>query len=106
MILRNGWIIDPANGIDGIGDLRIEGDTIAEVKLGGGIPADGHEERDCSGKVVCPGLIDIHVHLREPGQEYKEDMASGAGERGGGGLHCGRLHAQHPSRDRLCADCS
>lgn len=85
MILRNGRIIDPANGIDGIGDLRIDGDRIAEVKLGGGIPGDG-PSLDCTGKVICPGLIDIHVHLREPGQEYKEDLASGLGSAAAGGF--------------------
>ena len=85
MILRNGRIIDPSSGIDGIGDLRIEDGRIAEVKLGGGI-SGAHEERDCTGKVVCPGLIDIHVHLREPGQEYKEDMASGLGSAAAGGF--------------------
>ncbi|MCX6366525.1 MAG: dihydroorotase [Armatimonadetes bacterium] len=85
MILRNGRIIDPMSGIDGIGDLRIEGDMITEIRLGGGATGD-HEEYDCTGKVVCPGLIDIHVHLREPGQEYKEDMASGLGSAAAGGF--------------------
>ena len=85
MILRNGRIIDPVSGIDGIGDLRIEGDMITEIRLGGGATGD-HEEYDCTGKVVCPGLIDIHVHLREPGQEYKEDMASGLGSAAAGGF--------------------
>jgi dihydroorotase len=58
---------------------------ITEIRLGGGATGD-HEEYDCTGKVVCPGLIDIHVHLREPGQEYKEDMASGLGSAAAGGF--------------------
>ena len=57
-----------------------------EVKLGGGIPGDDQPEHDCTGKVVCPGLIDIHVHLREPVQEYKEDMVSGLGSAAAGGF--------------------
>ena len=84
MILKNGHIIDPANNIDGVGDLRIDDGKVAEVKLGGGL--SGGEEMDCSGKVVCPGLIDIHVHLRVPGQEYKEDLESGLASAAAGGF--------------------
>lgn len=84
MILKNGHMIDPASGIDGVGDLRIEGGKVAEVKLGGGL--SGGEEFDCTGKVVCPGLIDIHVHLRVPGQEYKEDLESGLSSAAAGGF--------------------
>ena len=84
MILKNGHLIDPASGIDGVGDLRIEGGKVAEVKLGGGL--SGGEEFDCTGKVVCPGLIDIHVHLRVPGQEYKEDLESGLSSAAAGGF--------------------
>ena len=84
MILKNGHMIDPANGIDGVGDLRIAGGKVAEVKLGGGL--SGGEEVDCTGKVICPGLIDIHVHLRVPGQEYKEDLESGLASAAAGGF--------------------
>jgi dihydroorotase len=85
MILRNGRIIDPASGIDKVGDVRIVDGTIAEVALGGGLSGDG-ETIDCTGLVIAPGLIDIHVHLREPGQEYKEDLASGLGSAAAGGF--------------------
>jgi dihydroorotase len=84
MILKNGRVIDPANGIDGVGDVRIEDGKIAEVKLGGGL--SGGDAVDCSGQVVCPGLIDIHVHLRVPGQEYKEDLESGLASAAAGGF--------------------
>ncbi len=85
MILKNGRIIDPANGIDGVGDIRIEDGKIAEVKVGGELSGSG-EVVDCTGQVVCPGLIDIHVHLRVPGQEYKEDLESGLGSAAAGGF--------------------
>jgi dihydroorotase len=84
MILKNGRIVDPANQIDAMGDVRIENGLIAEVKLGGGVSGD--EIIDCTGRVVCPGLIDIHVHLRVPGQEYKEDLESGLSSAAAGGF--------------------
>ncbi len=84
MILKNGRIIDPANQIDGVGDVRVENGLIAEIKLGGGL-SEG-EIIDCAGQVVCPGLIDIHVHLRVPGQEYKEDLESGLSSAAAGGF--------------------
>lgn len=73
--IKNGHIIDPANGIDKKADLWIEdGKVIAIGKHSG--KAD--QTIDASGKIVCPGLIDMHVHLREPGQEWKEDIESGS----------------------------
>lgn len=73
--IKNGHIIDPANGIDKKSDLWIEdGKVIAIGKHSG--KAD--QTIDASGKIVCPGLIDMHVHLREPGQEWKEDIESGS----------------------------
>ena len=85
MILRGGRIIDPMNGRDEIGDVRIADGKIARV--GGTIaPEAGEPVHDCAGKVVCPGLIDIHVHLRVPGQEYKEDMESGLRAAAAGGF--------------------
>ena len=73
--IKNGRIIDPANKIDGIADLLVIDGRIAEP--GQPIPA-GIQEIDAQGCWVVPGLIDMHVHLREPGEEYKEDILSGA----------------------------
>jgi dihydroorotase len=77
ILLKNGRIIDPANNIDTTGDLLINNGLIAD--LGNTIDS---QHKDCKtfeldGKLVVPGLIDMHVHLREPGEEYKETILSG-----------------------------
>ena len=83
MIIRGGRIIDPANGVNMIADLLIENGKVAAI--GENLSADGAKEFDAAGKVVAPGFIDMHCHLRDPGQEYKEDLISGtkAAARGG-----------------------
>jgi len=84
LLLTNGRIIDPAQGLDLIGDLLIVDGKVASVG-----PRskdwDGSDRLDAAGLVVCPGLIDSHVHLREPGQSAKETIATGtmAAARGG-----------------------
>jgi len=84
LILRNARVVDPANGIDCIGDIAIAGDRIVEpASLS---QSESTRMLDVSGKVVVPGLIDMHVHLREPGQEYKEDIASGTRAAAAGGF--------------------
>ncbi|MDH4064012.1 MAG: dihydroorotase [Acidobacteriota bacterium] len=78
-LLRGARVVDPANGIDGQLDVLIDGERIGQV--GRDLPvalADGGEVLDLSPSfVVCPGFIDMHVHLREPGQEHKETVATG-----------------------------
>ena len=75
-LLRGGRVVDPANGIDGECDVLIDGDRIAAV--GKDLPVDGASVVEIpKGFLVCPGLIDMHVHLREPGQEHKETVATG-----------------------------
>jgi dihydroorotase len=75
ILIRGGRILDPAAGLDRPGDLLIEDGRIAA--LGAGFDARGAELVDAQGAWVAPGFLDLHAHLREPGLEYKEDIASG-----------------------------
>jgi dihydroorotase len=84
-LLKGGRVVDPANGIDGVQDVLIEDGWIARV--GRDLPADGAVVVEIpEGLVVCPGLIDMHVHLREPGQEHKETVATGTASAVAGGF--------------------
>ena len=77
VLLRQGRVIDPARGFDAVADVLVQDGKIAAVGTGLGAP-DGVAIREVSGKVVAPGLVDIHVHLREPGNEDEETVATGA----------------------------
>jgi dihydroorotase len=83
-LLKNGRVIDPRNGIDGVRDILIEKGKIKEVSAGIK-KAPGVSVVDARGLVVSPGFIDMHTHLREPGQENKESIETGsrAAARGG-----------------------
>jgi dihydroorotase len=83
IVVRGGRVIDPASAFDAPADVLIEDGRIAAI--GVGITADGAREIDARGLVVAPGFVDVHTHLRDPGLEYKEDIASGtlAAARGG-----------------------
>jgi dihydroorotase len=84
-LLKGGRVIDPVNGIDGAHDVLIDGDRIARVGLH--LPVDGATVVEIpAGLVICPGLIDMHVHLREPGQEHKETVATGTAAAVAGGF--------------------
>ena len=76
----------PANGRDGEFDVLIDGDRIARVARGLPVDADVSVVEIPPGFIVCPGLIDMHVHLREPGQEHKETVASGTAAAVAGGF--------------------
>ncbi len=84
LVLSGGRILDPSQNLDREGDLVIEDGRIAGIVAAGS--ASGDEVRDVRGKLVTPGLIDIHVHLREPGFEYKEDIESGTRAAAAGGF--------------------
>jgi len=87
LLLTGGRVIDPANRLDSTTDLLIQNGKIAVVGLDAAkqAPAD-IEKFDASGLVVCPGLIDLHVHLREPGQTAKENIATGTAAAAHGGF--------------------
>jgi dihydroorotase len=84
-LLKGGRVIDPANGIDGLLDLLVDGDRIAQVGRNL-LVQDATVVELPPGLVVCPGFIDIHVHLREPGQEHKETVATGTASAVAGGF--------------------
>lgn len=84
ILIKNGRLVDPANNIDGVKDILIEGNIIKEVN--DSIEAQADKVIDASGKVVMPGFIDLHVHLREPGFEYKETIMTGAKAAAKGGV--------------------
>ena len=84
-LLKGGRVIDPVNGIDGVYDVLIDGDRI--VRVGRDLPVNGATIVEIpSGFIVCPGFIDMHVHLREPGQEHKETVATGTASAVAGGF--------------------
>jgi dihydroorotase len=74
LLIRGGRVIDPSQGIDRVDDVLVENGAVAAV--GGGHTAE--ETIDATGLIVCPGLVDMHVHLREPGREEDETIATGA----------------------------
>jgi len=84
-LLKGARLVDPVNGRDGSFDVLIDGGRIA--RIGRDLPVDGAAVVQIpSGLVVCPGLIDMHVHLREPGQEHKETVATGTAAAVAGGF--------------------
>jgi dihydroorotase len=85
LILRNGRLIDPANSIDALMDVLVVDGAIAGLGQVEELPT-GLREIDCSGCWLVPGLIDMHVHLREPGEEYKETIQSGTKAAAAGGF--------------------
>ncbi|HLN80329.1 MAG TPA: dihydroorotase [Thermoanaerobaculia bacterium] len=84
LLVRGGRIVDPSVGQDGAADVLLAGGAVAA--LGEGLSAEGAEVLDASGLYVFPGFIDLHAHLREPGREYAETIASGAAAAAAGGF--------------------
>jgi dihydroorotase len=86
-LLKNARVLDPASGYDAPGDVWLENGRVLEITpLAGRQPQKAEVTIDAAGAVVAPGLVDLHVHLREPGEEYKETIASGTRAAAAGGI--------------------
>src|SRR5271170_5544153 len=87
VLILNGRLVDPASGVDGKRDVLLRQGRVAAVELPGALKAvKAKETIDAAGMVVAPGLVDVHVHLREPGQTYKESIATGTAAAAAGGF--------------------
>jgi len=86
LLIKNGRIIDPANKIDEKLDLLVSDGKIAKIGKAGTISAENAQVVDAENMLVAPGLIDLHIHLREPGYEYKETIATGTAAAKAGGF--------------------
>ena len=84
ILIKNGQVIDPATQKDEISDVLIENGVITRVEKG--IRVKDAQVKDAKGCYVMPGIIDMHVHLRDPGQTYKEDIESGSKAAAKGGV--------------------
>ena len=79
LLIKNGRVMDPKSGLDQVCDVLVQDGKI--VKIAPDIKEEGAEVLDATGLVVAPGLVDIHVHFREPGQTHKEDITTRSEER-------------------------
>jgi len=86
LLIANGYVIDPTRGVNAGKDVFIEDGRVAALLGRGEARPEGTEIFDATGLVVAPGFIDLHTHLREPGQEYKETIESGAAAAVAGGF--------------------
>ena len=84
LLIKNGRVMDPKSGLDQVCDVLSKMGKLS--KLRPEIKKEGAEVIDATGLVVAPGLVDIHVHFREPGQTYKEDIHTGALAAAAGGF--------------------
>src|ERR1700746_2467029 len=86
LLIKGGHVIDPAARIDAPMDIMLRDGRVVEVAPPNKVRGGADEKFDARGLVVAPGFIDLHVHLREPGQNYKETIASGTAAAAGGGF--------------------
>lgn len=84
LLLKNGHVVDSVNNIDEIADILVDKGKIVKVKPG--IAENADKVIDCTGRTVIPGIFDMHVHFRDPGQTYKEDIISGSEAAAAGGV--------------------
>jgi dihydroorotase len=86
LLIRGGHVIDPVAKVDGLMDVLVRDGQVAEITPASKVHGAADETLDARGLVVSPGWIDLHVHLREPGQGYKETIASGTAAAAAGGF--------------------
>ncbi len=86
LLLKNGKVVDPSQGLMAVRDVLIERDGGQIMALGANIVVEDAEVIDCTGKLVVPGLVDIHGHFREPGEEHTETIATGSNAAVAGGF--------------------
>lgn len=84
LLLKNGYVVDPANGFEGVADILVDKGMI--VRCAANIEEAADKIIDCSGRTVIPGICDMHVHLRDPGQTHKEDIITGCEAAVAGGV--------------------
>ena len=98
-VFEGARVIDPAAGVDEVRDV-----VVADGVIAGPEDADGAERIDARGLVLAPGLVDLHAHLREPGEEHKETIATGDPCGSGRWVHGGGRDGQHGAGDRSRRD--
>ena len=91
VLILNGRLVDPASGVDAERDVLLRDGRVAAIEVPGGFKGlkakeTGSQVIDAAGMIVAPGLVDVHVHLREPGQTYKESIATGTAAAAAGGF--------------------
>jgi dihydroorotase len=102
LLIKGGRVVDPSQNLDLVGDIVVDDGQIASI--GGSASNSGDEVIDAAGLVVTPGFVDLHVHLREPGHEYKETIASGtAAAVAGGFTSICAMPNTHPVNDNSSA---
>ena len=84
LLIQNGRVVDPVNGTVSILDLYVENGKVLQLEKD--IQTEADQVIDATGLVVCPGLVDLHVHLRDPGLTYKEDIFTGTAAAARGGV--------------------
>ncbi len=101
LVIKGGRVVDPANGVDKVLDVYLSDGKIAAL---GNVPSNPDHTIDATGLVVVPGLVDMHVHLREPGNEEEETIASGAESASAGGItSCACMPNTEPAIDNEAA---
>ncbi len=101
MLLKGGHLIDPARGFDAPADVVLRDGRVQEIAEPGKAKSPADETLNVKGLIVAPGFIDLHVHLREPGQTHKENIASGTAAAAAGRIHLGLRDAEYAPHQRL-----